>query len=69
MPELIKCRKMKKDDESFSFCLNCTKRIVFARKEDAYIQCPYCGAVMYDDKLIPCEIAEEIFPDDIKVAY
>ena len=69
MPKLIKCRIMKRSDEPFSNCLKCTKRIVFDDTENAYFQCPYCGAVMYNGKLIPCDIAEEMFPDDIKVAY
>lgn len=69
MPKLIKCEIMKKENEPFSNCLKCNKALVFDGTVDAYFMCPSCGAVMYDNKLVPCEIAEEMFPDDIKIAY
>lgn len=71
MPKLIKCELMKKENEPFSNCLNprCNEKLVFDATKDVYYQCPVCDAVMYNDKLVPCEIAEEMFPGAIKIAY
>lgn len=72
MPKLIKCTLKKTGKELLMHCpnRNCDAELADVDESSgAYFQCPKCGAVFNKNGLIPCVEAEELFPDDIIMAY
>lgn len=73
MPKLIVCKLKQTGTEVLMCCpnRNCTAKLANVHENSGdYYQCPTCNAVFNKtDGLIPCEVAEKMFPGAIKIAY
>jgi len=71
--KLIKC-KVAKGNNTYFECPHCSTHLedeeeTSKRKEQVVFLCPVCHRFFENNKVIPFEVADEMFPDETEFIY